>query len=358
MTREELNELSIFALRELARRAGVASPTSKKKEELIVGILDITEGRAMPHIAKTKQGRPPKNYGYPFANFMMTENNTPTFAGTELRQVVPFTYTDDVQTLAGYVELVASSTPVLWVRQGYSFVCYPFSVLKVNELNLKTGDKVVVSAKEKDGVIVFDDVLNVNDTPISKYNPQRKDYLDFEHIDSNKNMEFKDEKFNKFNIQLGQNVYFYGNNNADNTNGVAELLNSSKVENKIYINVSLAEKNKSMMDKVDAELFTAFVTDKEENILRTVSLALERAKRLLETGEDVLVAVDDVQSVASVDAEGIPTTKNLITATKNAKDGGSISLFAVFKADGNYSVFEKLADKRFKVVGKEMFIVE
>ncbi|MCQ2564441.1 MAG: hypothetical protein MJ152_01080, partial [Clostridia bacterium] len=62
MTREELNELSIFALRELARRAGVASPTSKKKEELIVGILDITEGRAMPNIAKTKQGRPPKNY--------------------------------------------------------------------------------------------------------------------------------------------------------------------------------------------------------------------------------------------------------------------------------------------------------
>ncbi|MCQ2565216.1 MAG: hypothetical protein MJ152_05125, partial [Clostridia bacterium] len=301
MTREELNELSIFALRELARRTGVASPTSKKKEELIVGILDITEGRAMPHVAKTKQGRPPKNYGYPFANFMMTENNMPTFANTELRQVVPFNYVDDVQTLAGFVELVANSSPLLWVRQGYSFVCYPFSVLKVNELNLKTGDKVVVSAKEKDGTVTFEDVLKVNDTPISKYNSKRKDYLDFNHVDSNKSMEFEDEKFNKFNIKLGQNIYLYGNNNVDNTNGVTELLNSSKVENKIYINVSLAEKNKNVVDKVNAELFTAFVTDKEENVLRTVSIALERAKRLLEIGEDVVVAVDDVQSVASVD---------------------------------------------------------
>ena len=45
MTREELNELSIFALREFARRTGVYAPTSKKKGQLIDEIIEISEGK-------------------------------------------------------------------------------------------------------------------------------------------------------------------------------------------------------------------------------------------------------------------------------------------------------------------------
>ena len=37
----KLNELNIFALRDLARKTGVSSPTSKKKEELIKNIIEI-----------------------------------------------------------------------------------------------------------------------------------------------------------------------------------------------------------------------------------------------------------------------------------------------------------------------------
>ena len=62
-----LNELNIFALRDLARKTGVSSPTSKKKEVLIKEIVEIVSGKKEPQI-KTKQGRPPKTFGYSFTN--------------------------------------------------------------------------------------------------------------------------------------------------------------------------------------------------------------------------------------------------------------------------------------------------
>lgn len=74
MTEQQLNELSIFALRELARRTGVYAPTSKKKGELIREIIDISEGKKQPHIAKTKQGRPPKDIGYSFDDILMPKS--------------------------------------------------------------------------------------------------------------------------------------------------------------------------------------------------------------------------------------------------------------------------------------------
>ena len=78
---EQLNELSIFALRELARRTGVNSPTSKKKQQLIDDIIAINNGVKKPHIPKTKQGRPPKTFGYDVSNIFAGNNQSaPTFS--------------------------------------------------------------------------------------------------------------------------------------------------------------------------------------------------------------------------------------------------------------------------------------
>ncbi len=68
MTEEQLDKLSIFQLRELARKMGVDSPTSKRKGELITQILDISNGNSSPHFAKSKQGRPPKDTGLNFVD--------------------------------------------------------------------------------------------------------------------------------------------------------------------------------------------------------------------------------------------------------------------------------------------------
>ncbi|MEG1608565.1 MAG: hypothetical protein RR348_01720, partial [Clostridia bacterium] len=57
---DDLDKLTIFELREKARKIGVASPTSKNKDELIKCYMSIEDGNAEPQ-KKTNRGRPPKS---------------------------------------------------------------------------------------------------------------------------------------------------------------------------------------------------------------------------------------------------------------------------------------------------------
>lgn len=58
---QNLQELGIFEIRNIAREVGVYSPTILKKQELIDKIIRVINGEDKPYIKKTKQGRPPKN---------------------------------------------------------------------------------------------------------------------------------------------------------------------------------------------------------------------------------------------------------------------------------------------------------
>ena len=58
-TEEELNKMTVFQLREVAREIGVSSPTSKKKEEIIAQYRGIVEGEIQP--TRSTRGRRPVN---------------------------------------------------------------------------------------------------------------------------------------------------------------------------------------------------------------------------------------------------------------------------------------------------------
>ena len=55
-----LQELGIFQLRNLARQVGVKLPTTFKKAELIQKITEIVQGEKEPFFRKDKKGRPTK----------------------------------------------------------------------------------------------------------------------------------------------------------------------------------------------------------------------------------------------------------------------------------------------------------
>lgn len=59
ITKEELNKLGIYDLRDVARKKGVRSPASKRKDQLITEIIDIQNGVQQP-IFNNKFGRPTK----------------------------------------------------------------------------------------------------------------------------------------------------------------------------------------------------------------------------------------------------------------------------------------------------------
>ena len=56
----QLYELNIHSLRNIARKVGVKAPTTLKKKALINEILQIDSGIKQPCMP-TKKGRPPKN---------------------------------------------------------------------------------------------------------------------------------------------------------------------------------------------------------------------------------------------------------------------------------------------------------
>lgn len=58
---QNLQELGIFEIRNIAREVGVYSPTTLKKQDLIEKIMRVIKGEDEPYIKTTKQGRPPKN---------------------------------------------------------------------------------------------------------------------------------------------------------------------------------------------------------------------------------------------------------------------------------------------------------
>ena len=59
--KEQLQKLSVYDLRNVAREIGVKAPTTLTKQALIEEILQIESGKKQPS-APTKRGRPIKNY--------------------------------------------------------------------------------------------------------------------------------------------------------------------------------------------------------------------------------------------------------------------------------------------------------
>lgn len=338
MTEQQLNELNIFALRELARFSGVVSPTSKKKDVLIKEILAINEG-AQPVAERSKLGRPPKGYIKNFAE-IFSSNTATSNQKVSFQQASKSFECEDISTVGGYVEVLNNNFAFLWVQNGYTFkkIFVPADVLLMSDV--KSGDKIVAEIENKENQTVVSKIFNINDCPIAKITGKRKNYSDIEYVLPNKQL--------NADIKFGENVYLYGNNNNTNTIKIVELLNSLKVSHKIYVNLSLAEKSKLFIKPLEkTELFVSEFVNDVEFAKRITFLAIERAKRLLENGEDIVIALDDALSLKAID-EDLSLTKQLFTLARNTKKG-SITLIAIMPTINKIELVEKLADVKLNI---------
>lgn len=358
MTQEELNELGIHSLRNLARKSGVHSPTTKKKEELIYEIIEINEGRQQPYVSKTKQGRPPKRDGASMSGSLL--HGIPYSAmqaGVSFKQSpIEFSY-EDFNTIQGYVEIVEHNAALLWIRKGTKYEsCYIPSSF-VEAYNLITGDMLLTKIGVTDNQLIVSDIYNVNGCPINKFNKERMSYYLSSHVESDKNIDFKDAKFDALDIKFGENIYLYGNNNSKNTEILTNLINRANVDKKIYINTTIVEKNRQFLNKLDGvEIFATEITEDINVTKRLIYIAAERAKRLYEMGESVIIAVDDVWSLGLA-GDDLSCARSIMSLTKN-NGVGSIGIFAIMSKDNKFNIFERLADKRFSIENEGLFLID
>jgi len=359
MLEKNLNERNICALRDLARRTGVKSPTSKKKEELISEIVEIISGNKKPEVLAVKQGRPPKTFGYNLANvFNVNLNEKFDLVKQTFNQPKVAYESTDMITVAGWLELVNNNSALLWVEKDFKIESYFVPNEVLNLINVKMGDRVVAEVSVDENIKVVKKIFSVNSCPILQLPEERNCYENVSHNLPSRMIKFKNSEYESLNLMIGENAYFYGSNNNTNTTTIINLLNATDIQNKLYVNVSLADKNKIFVSALDsAEKFVVGITEDVDVSRRMIFLATERAKRILEEGEDVLIVVDDIMSIIGVDREDLNLVKNLVSITKEGKNKGSITLFAIMPNVGN-SQIEKLADKRFRIVDNKILICE
>ena len=100
----EVKKLGIFELRGLAREVGVPSPTTKKRDELIDGILERIYRGELDDVVVTKKGRPYKKLAVVdniLSNMTMQEN----FAS----QAKPVSY-DEILAFAQVMPVMGKAT--------------------------------------------------------------------------------------------------------------------------------------------------------------------------------------------------------------------------------------------------------
>ena len=340
----KLNELNIFALRDLARKTGVKTPTSKKKEELIKEITEIMTGKRKPEGQKTKQGRPPKVFGYNFASVFVSNLES----STKLSQPESTFENDDIKTVAGWLELINDNSALLWVNKEFKNDIYFVPNQVLQNFNVKMGDRIVAEVNSDEQQKIVKRIFSINDNPILKLPDLRIDYFEKPCVEPSVKLEFSNLDYNDLDLMLGQNFYFYGTDNNLNTKTMVDLINACNVENKFYVNVTVAEKNKLMLKNLTTtENFLCNIMDEEDVIFRLLTLMIERTKRAFENGENVLLVVDDIASIAGLGKRGMDIVKNIVSLAK-ASNGCSITLIAVMPNE-LFAQIEKLADKRFLI---------
>lgn len=346
MILDQLQNLSIFEIRAIARNAGII-PGTRRKQEIIDDIIAVKEGKITPTTEK-KHGRPPKTFA--MTNFLTHSPSSEIFPEQgnivfNNDTTINFKY-GDVLEVTGTLQIKDNKTAQLWERENFHFNRYNVPMQLVIDYNLKQGDKLFVCASASSQGSVVKAIYRINDLKINEQ-PAVKNYNEVTHTHPTKNIT---NNLN-LNLKFGETYFVNGENNNQTTTSLANLLNACNADYKIYINCTVAEKNKLLLTELgnDVEQFVSSMADGTNIAKEIVILAIERAKRIFETGKNCLVVVDDLPSIIGLAPEDNLLARKLIDLTKNSEDG-SISVVAAVN-DNKYCLpFLKLADARFNII--------
>ncbi|GAG58876.1 unnamed protein product, partial [marine sediment metagenome] len=186
-------------------------------------------------------------------------------------------------------------------------------------------------------------------------------------------------------IGKGQRGLIVSPPKAGKTTILKDLANSVSTNNpEVYIMVLLVDERPEevtdMERSVKGEVISSTFDQPPDNHIQVAELVLQRAKRLVEHGRDVLILLDSVTRLAraynlsipasgrvlsgGVDSSALFPPKRFFGAARNIEDGGSLTILATalietgsrmddvifeeFKGTGNMEINldRKLADKR------------
>ncbi len=409
-TEDELNKMTVFQLREVARDIGVRSPTSKKKEDIIAQYRGIAEGEIMP--TRTTRGRRPVNKPRELEDDGKQEKKPAPQddgKGGKRRQE-----RDNVQS--GSQSNAPSDEPqdeleekhgVLDIHaDGYGFLRAEnceygnkdtyVSAKLIKSMGLRAGDKVVGrarrNAENKPPALVTVEEVNGNPPENLRYRPNFDNLVPI-YPDERLRLELKTGK-SDFAIRCidlvapigkGQRAMIVSPPKAGKTTLLKKIANSISVN---YPDVLLfvllvderPEEVTDMQRSINGEVIYSTFDETPEHHCKSAELLIERAKRNVELGKDVVIIMDSLTRLAraynltipptgrtlsgGIDPGALHSPKRFFGSARNIENGGSLTIIATalidtgsrmddviyeeFKGTGNMEIHldRKLSERR------------
>ncbi len=400
-TKEQLEGMNLFVLREIGRQIGVKAPASLKKDMLISDILDIQADKLDP-VAPTKIGAPPKKMD--LSEFYAKERkseyepyNASSYEGnTSFKDVEEI---DDYNTfiMEGVLEQPAAGYGFLRTNNYENSHDDVFvSLQNIRKFNLRRGDKVRAKAKfvrEKDSA-ALQDVILINDLDpalflkrnnfddLTPYYPTERLKLETEGEKSDISIRCIDLFSPLGKGQRGLIVAPPKTGKTTLLKLIAQSIEKNHKEVKLII-LLIDERPEEVTDikrSVAGEVVFSTFDECAEHHVRAAELVINRAKRLVEVGQDVVILMDSITRLAraynstvessgkilsgGLDPVAMQGPKRFFGSARNIESGGSLTILSTalietgsrmddviyeeFKGTGNMEIHlsRELSEKR------------
>lgn len=377
LTMEMLEPEHINVLRELGREIGVRAPAAKNKNDLINEILAIQRGEIKP-VPRSKIGAP-KKIEVDISRFFERNDSLPYN-----EKPIDTLVFKDVEREGSFI---VEGCLELHVK-GYGFLRCPefgdvfVSQANVNRFNLRRGDKVRAIAKfvQEESSAALQNVVSVNGIEFSQMK-KRKNFDELIPYYPTRRIKLElDGEHNELAIRcvdmfapvgFGQRGLIVAPPKTGKTT-ILKMIAKSVEEN--YPDAELIllliderpEEVTDMKRSVRSEVVFSTFDESAEHHVRTAELVINRAKRMVESGKDVIILMDSITRLAraynsvvessgkilsgGLDPVALQGPKRFFGAARNIEEGGSLTILSTALVDTG-SRMDDVVFEEFKGTG-------
>ena len=361
-SKEQLEDLGIYELRYLAREKGVKSPTTKKRDELILSIINIQDGVEKP-AQKSRQGRPAKRFE--FGSSKLTQNSicvsedafkdVSSVRFTFSSPYAPYNKTEEVQELeiAGYLVKYNGHYCLLGFDNPMAVEILAITdEMNVKKYNLVIGDYVFCKCKFTVGtdLPILEEVITVNSQPVTysirelfkllKPSFDKKqlicDKYDNNIYDSIKELKSSDKVLIKFDdsTSLKSTLKDISTVLCDSTEVVTVFIGATPEDVNYYQN------------NLKSTIFFFLFTDSYEQQKYLYDLALEYSKNQVASGKDVVLIVHSLSTLEMVANKNIESAdsieplmvKSLYSLARNTQKNSSLTVVGLIENEEDFII--------------------
>ena len=368
-TGELLGKEHLSVLREIGRVIGVRSATSKKKEDLIDEIIAIQKGKLAPE-EQSKRGAPPKmtiDISKFYIKETKREDSGNLFEGARTQTVKDSgEEKNDPIVVEGVLEQHSSGYGFLRVNNYENSHDDAYvSIQNIKKFNLRRGDLVKGYARAVQGVssAALYDVASINGMKPEIF-ARRKNFDDLIPYYPTDRIKLETEGSGEdlaircidlfAPIGMGQRGLIVAPPKTGKTTllkKIAQSIEANYPQIKLII-LLIDERPEEVTDikrSVKAEVVFSTFDESPEHHVRAAELVVNRAKRLVEVGENVVILMDSITRLAraynntvessgktlsgGLDPSAMQGPKRFFGAARNIEDGGSLTILSTALID-------------------------